>query len=228
VRIRIARLHAPVTALGPGTRIGIWLQGCTIGCRGCISQDTWAVTDAALTDVDDVLAFIASHADDRSTDPIAGLTITGGEPSEQPEALAALLDGVARRRRHDGWDVLCYTGVEEDEFARRCPDAYSTVDVLVTGPYQVDRPTDLIWRGSANQRMVLLTELGLDRYSRYVDATTQRPPLQVQLDGDGFFLIGVPRTGDRARLRRRLAARGIELDQVSWRPDRRDGSPPST
>jgi anaerobic ribonucleoside-triphosphate reductase activating protein len=41
-RIGLNRVHFPVTALGPGRRIGIWLQGCLIRCPGCMSLDTWA------------------------------------------------------------------------------------------------------------------------------------------------------------------------------------------
>ena len=41
-RIALSRIHFPVTTLGPGRRIGIWFQGCSIRCPGCISMDTWA------------------------------------------------------------------------------------------------------------------------------------------------------------------------------------------
>jgi anaerobic ribonucleoside-triphosphate reductase activating protein len=105
--------------------------------------------------------------------------------------------------------------VEEDEFARRCPGAYSTVDGLITGPYRLDEPTGLRWRGSANQRLVALTPLGMRRYA---DPGDSAPAVQVQVDDDGLWLIGVPRRGDLARLERSLAARGVRLDGVSWRP----------
>ena len=42
MKIAINKAHFPVTVLGPGRRIGIWLQGCSIHCKGCVSQDTWA------------------------------------------------------------------------------------------------------------------------------------------------------------------------------------------
>jgi hypothetical protein len=32
--LRLNRMHHPVTTLGYGTRAGIWVQGCTIGCPG--------------------------------------------------------------------------------------------------------------------------------------------------------------------------------------------------
>jgi anaerobic ribonucleoside-triphosphate reductase activating protein len=92
------------------------------------------------------------------------------------------------------------------------------VDALITEPYRVDQPTDLVWRGSANQRLVPLTRLGWVRYAAYLTARSDRPAVQVAVDGDRFYVVGVPRRGDLARLERLLAARGIRLKGVSWRP----------
>src|SRR3972149_472528 len=41
MNIAINKAHFPVTVLGPGRRLGLWLQGCSIRCPGCVSQDTW-------------------------------------------------------------------------------------------------------------------------------------------------------------------------------------------
>lgn len=213
MNLRLARLHYPVTALGPGRRIGIWVQGCTIGCAGCASRDTWAATEGTVVAVDEVLGWCDT------VDPAAvhGVTISGGEPSEQPAALTALVDGLADRRRRHGWDLLCYTGVEEDQFARRCPGAYAALDALITGPYRAAAPTRLIWRGSANQRLIPLSPAGSARYARWVDAEEDRPLLQVQVDGDSIRMIGIPRRGDLGRLQRLLGDHGVHLGEVSWR-----------
>lgn len=214
MRLRVSRTHHPVTTLGPGSRLGIWVQGCTIGCPGCISRDTWDTGGGAEVKVGELLAWCRSH----DPDGITGVTITGGEPSEQAAGLTALTIALAEQRRRHGWDLMCYTGVEPAEFARRCPGVYATVDALMTGPYRVTEPTDLIWRGSANQRLIPLTPLGRLRYDRYVSARTDRPAIQARVDGEGLFLIGVPRTGDMVRLERLLAGRGVVLEGVSWRP----------
>lgn len=212
--LQISRVYYPVTTLGPGQRIGVWLQGCTIGCPGCISRDTWAADGGTAMAVDELLAWCHSH----DAAAVTGVTITGGEPSEQPAALAGLTTALATQRDRRGWDVLCYTGVEEDEFARRCPEAYTAVDALITGPYRVTDPTDLMWRGSANQRLIPLTPLGHARYDDFVSARTDRPAIQVRMDGERLSMIGVPRSGDMTRLERLLAARGVRLEGVSWRP----------
>ena len=88
--IALSRIHFPVTTLGPGRRIGIWFQGCSIRCPGCISMDTWA-PGRGITTIDEVVSAIAQWI------PTAdGITISGGEPFDQPVALIELLERCVR------------------------------------------------------------------------------------------------------------------------------------
>ena len=68
----------------------MWFQGCSIRCRGCVSRDTWEFRGDAWVEVDRLVAWI--HSLDR--DRLDGVTVSGGEPFDQPDALAALLDGI--------------------------------------------------------------------------------------------------------------------------------------
>jgi anaerobic ribonucleoside-triphosphate reductase activating protein len=179
-----------------------------------MSRDTWPIRDDYLVDVASVLDWCA----EKDPTMITGVTITGGEPSEQPVGLEALVDALAALRARHGWDLLCYTGVEEEEFAHRCHGPYAQLDALVTGPFQVDQPTQLVWRGSANQRLIPLTALGHVRYDTAVNELADRPSMQIHVDGDRVWLIGVPRRGDLVRIERGLATHGVHLDGVSWRP----------
>lgn len=83
---RIAWTHFPVTALGPGNRLGLWLQGCERRCPGCISPESWdpvggrAMTAAQVGELCRGVAFLAR-----------GLTVSGGEPFAQPAFLLELL-----------------------------------------------------------------------------------------------------------------------------------------
>src|SRR5258708_12262683 len=47
-KLALSRLHFPIMSLGYGRRIGIWTQGCSIGCKGCMSVDTWASRPAKI------------------------------------------------------------------------------------------------------------------------------------------------------------------------------------
>ena len=85
--IHVAKVHVPVTALGPGRRVGIWLQGCSIGCRECVSQDTWP-SSIGETSVAALLPGVTAAL--RADATLTGVTISGGEPLEQAVALAEL------------------------------------------------------------------------------------------------------------------------------------------
>lgn len=38
---RLNKIQYPVYNLGPGRRVGIWVQGCDLGCEGCVNQTLW-------------------------------------------------------------------------------------------------------------------------------------------------------------------------------------------
>ena len=215
--INISRLHYPVTALGPGRRIGIWVQGCTLACPGCVSRDTWNPLNGKEIEVEGVLQWLSDICRSHAVD---GITISGGEPSEQPEALYQLASGIDALRCDgvfDG-DVLCYTGVDGDEFLRRCDWAGDLVDAVITGRFEVTAPTSLVWRGSANQRLQTLTERGERVYAKYRYATSERPDMQFTVADDQVWMIGIPRRGDLQRIESTLRDNGVTLTGVSWRP----------
>jgi anaerobic ribonucleoside-triphosphate reductase activating protein len=214
--VRLSRAHYPVTALGPGRRIGVWFQGCSLGCAGCLSRDTWDTAAGVEADIDDVLAWIDHTADEATT----GITISGGEPSEQRAALTTMLSAIRmlQTRRGADWDVLCYTGYEMDEFLSRIPLAVGLIDVLMTGRFRITEPTDLLWRGSANQQLVPLTERGRIRYADYIHASISEPAMQVTVRDGQIWMVGIPRRGDLLALERRLRESGVTMGDVSWRP----------
>jgi anaerobic ribonucleoside-triphosphate reductase activating protein len=214
VKVLLNRAHHPVTTLGPGRRIGLWFQGCGIGCDGCVSRDTWAADPATSMDVTVVLEWCAS----RPLSEVDGVTISGGEPFDQPAALVALLDGLDHWRRSVGReiDLLCYSGRTLPVLRRRFPTALARLDAVIPGPYLAGRPTDEPWRGSDNQSVVALSELGRRRYAELPEPG--RPRLQIAVDDESIWCIGIPRAGDLERLEASLAGRGVLLEDVSWRP----------
>jgi anaerobic ribonucleoside-triphosphate reductase activating protein len=216
--ILISRTHYPVTTLGPGVRAGIWTQGCTLGCHGCLARDTWAADPDRAVDVAAIAGWVASLPE-----PVDGVTISGGEPFEQPAALTALLLALdawraARAPGSSPADVLVYSGYPFSRLSRsagaRVP--LELCDAVVAGPY-VDRlNTGLRWRGSANQRIVPLTKLGRERYADADEPPGPQPRLQIGVDGDRIWYIGIPHRGDLARLSERLGAAGVAHGGASW------------
>jgi anaerobic ribonucleoside-triphosphate reductase activating protein len=217
MKLNVSRLHYPVTALGPGRRAGIWVQGCTLACPGCVSRDTWSHEAGTRLPVAGVLQWLTDIC---AGDQVDGLTISGGEPTEQPKALHLLLQGVAELRQRGVFsgDILCYTGLDEADVREKFAWAPAFIDALITGRFKVDEPTSLIWRGSANQRLIPLSPRGQQLYQQYLDATTSRPPLQFTVADGQIWMIGIPRRGDLKRLESTLRDDGVFLEEVSWRP----------
>lgn len=211
-RVGISRLHHPVVSLGPGRRAGVWFQGCSIHCPGCVSRDTWEpAAEAEQVDLADVTAWIDALPDDE----VDGITISGGEPFDQPDGLRALTAWVRARFDPSRVDVLVYTGYTWRVVRQRHADVLADIDVVVTEPYRAQADQQLRWRGSANQRMVLLSELGRQRYRAHVSAPADTP-LQIDVGAGRLRFIGIPRPGDLGRITAGLAARGVTIEDCSW------------
>ncbi|MES2443889.1 MAG: 4Fe-4S cluster-binding domain-containing protein [Pseudomonadota bacterium] len=213
--IRINRIHYPVTALGPGRRVGIWVQGCSIGCPGCASRDTWEAGAGREVAVESVLR----HCRELEGE-VDGITISGGEPFEQPEALLALLDALDGWRSESGReiDLLCYSGLPLARLRRDFPAILARLDAVIPEPF-VDRLVpEGPWRGSANQPLVALSALGERRYGAagMAQAAAARP-IQVDVQGGQVWFIGIPGRGDLDRLVDACRTRGIVMEGASWR-----------
>ena len=196
----ISRLHFPVTTLGPGQRIGIWVQGCSIRCPGCVSADTWAKArePMALTSVIEVLASWLREAD--------GITISGGEPLEQSAALMQLLTRI--RPALDG-DVLVYSGQPLQQALDDPLIKSGLVDAIIPEPYRQNLPQTRALRGSDNQPLVPLTDLGHQRY-REVQGAPAEPALDLMVDevSGQVWLAGIPTPGSLERLAAMIEAKG--------------------
>lgn len=222
--ININKAHYPVTVLGPGRRIGIWLQGCAIGCKGCVSQDTWDANVNRIMSVDQLLAWCKQVV---SSDKLSfdGVTISGGEPFDQPEALSALLDALNIWRNTlknppaSNFDVLCYSGYPLTILQKKYPTILAKLDALIPEPYIDTKPTKQLWRGSENQSLQLLTNRAQIKYATFVEQTPAQPNkhIQVMLDGQKVWYIGIPQRGDMQALEARCQEQGIEFTQASWR-----------
>lgn len=217
MNINISRLHYPVTVLGPGTRAGIWVQGCTIGCPGCVSRDTWNPHGGKNLAIGEVLAWLTQAC---TTGPVDGITISGGEPTEQAESLHLLVQGIHELRadRVFSGDILCFTGLDENSFHERCSWARDSIDAIITEPFRITEPTALLWRGSHNQRLVPLTTRGRLIYRQYVEATASTPQMQFSVTDGQVWMVGIPGRGDMQRLETALRKDGVTLGGVSWRP----------
>jgi len=170
----IARVHAiepRSRANGPGERFVVWLQGCTLGCAGCFNPDTHDARGGRAIDTEEILAQLAAARG------VEGLTLSGGEPLQQPDAAHALLAGA----RELGLSTLVFSGYTEAEI-RALPGGNAVlaqVDVLVDGRYVAGDRLGRGLRGSANQRIVLVTH----RHTRAEVEDTPEAEVRIARDG---------------------------------------------
>ena len=215
--IELNKAHFPVTVLGPGRRIGIWFQGCSIGCTGCISQDTWSPDASKSMDVPTLLAWCREVAGGA----LDGVTISGGEPFEQPVALAALLDGLHAWRAETSadFDILCYSGLPLRRLRAEHRPILERLDAVIPEPYVDSLPLGKVWRGSTNQSLVPLSARGETRYASFVDAPAgaNAKRIQVAVEPDRIWYIGIPDRDDMARVVATCRERGLVFVKNSWR-----------
>jgi anaerobic ribonucleoside-triphosphate reductase activating protein len=205
MKIALSRIHFPVRTLGPGARTGIWFQGCSIRCPGCVSMDTW-VEDQHVTTLDEVKEALLP-----SLSQSDGVTISGGEPFDQPEALHALLQWL--RDVHSG-DLFVYSGYTYEALQQHLAAFHGLIDALMTDPFRQDIGQTLALRGSDNQRLFFFTELGRQRFTTF---ERQRGEVDRALDimfddytGE-IFLAGIPARDDLNRLAGQMKAEGHRL-----------------
>ncbi len=124
------RVHAILhgsTANGPGLRSVVWLQGCALRCSGCFNPETHDPSAGRV-----VLA--SELARELAEAPTEGLTLSGGEPTDQAAAVVRLLRAYRARCERT---VVLYSGRSLEEVtALACgPDLLALVDAAILGPY---------------------------------------------------------------------------------------------
>ncbi|OOV96108.1 4Fe-4S cluster-binding domain-containing protein [Pseudomonas sp. MF4836] len=213
MNISLSRVHFPVTTLGPGRRLGIWFQGCSIRCDGCISADTWGPGKRPLALaqlLDDIQPWLTEAE---------GITLSGGEPFDQPDALLALLGALRQRTRVD---ILVYSGHPLETLQPLLQRAEGLLDALICDPFEQQQAQTRVLRGSDNQRLIFFTELGRQRlgaYERPLQADDRA--LDLMFDDDGsIWMAGIPRRDDLLQLRDLLHEQGHQL-QISAHTSRR-------
>ena len=146
------------------------------------------------------------------------MTISGGEPFDQPMALLALLKALDRWRAEVGGnsDILLYSGYSEARLKRNFAEHLTLLDALVVGPFQERSGCDKQFCGSDNQRMIILSPLAKERYG-LEGLSGWKSGMQVAADDQGIWMIGIPKSGDLGRFEAGCATRGLILGKPSWR-----------
>jgi anaerobic ribonucleoside-triphosphate reductase activating protein len=127
---------------GPGVRSLLFLQGCEKRCDGCHNPSTWDLNGGELYENLELAAIIKKNCHNKK------LTITGGEPLLQNDALIQLV------KLLDGFDICLYTGYSKKEVSE---ELLRHIKYLKTGIYEKKyRTTTSPFVGSTNQSFIIL------------------------------------------------------------------------
>ncbi|MGB9637815.1 MAG: 4Fe-4S single cluster domain-containing protein [bacterium] len=183
--ILINLIYAPVLTLGPGVRIGIWFQGCSIRCKGCISKHTWEFENKYKKTISQVINEVNNYSKIYKTKSI---TISGGEPFDQSQSLYSLLKKLKELNFND---ILLYSGYKFNYLQKKYNHILKYVDVLIDGPFIETKKTKKIYKGSSNQKMYLLNKSLKEIYIKYKNKSKNKK-LQIVYKNNDIYLIGIP------------------------------------
>ena len=148
-KIRVLDIIEQTMADGPGFRTAIYCAGCLHHCKGCHNPQSWDMNGGKWMSVDDLFDLIVS-------DSMSDVTFSGGDPFYQVDAFTALAKRIKEETDKTIW---CWTGftIEEIQADPHMAQLLQYLDVLVDGPFILEqRDTQLLFRGSPNQRIIYL------------------------------------------------------------------------
>ncbi|MBC3805475.1 anaerobic ribonucleoside-triphosphate reductase activating protein [Acetobacterium fimetarium] len=148
-KVRIAGIVRESIVDGPGIRFVVFAQGCPHHCDGCHNPSTHDFNGGNLVAVDAII-------NEMKKNPLLdGITLSGGEPFEQPEAFGEL----AERARELGYHVMAYTGYTYEKLLTKKDEQrlrlLENTDLLVDGKFEMKKKSLLLkFKGSKNQRII--------------------------------------------------------------------------
>ncbi len=163
LKLNLHSIAYPVTALGPGQRLVLWVSGCSLNCKGCISPELRSSNSGKQIKLDTLIKHILGLSFQ-----LDGISLSGGEPFEQAEALSLLL--IALRAARPDWSVLAFSGYSlaflaarlcrQDRGLKNSNDLLAQLDILVDGPYLEHHSGEHPLIASSNQRLHYLSKRG--------------------------------------------------------------------
>ncbi len=200
---KLNRLQYPVYNLGPGRRLALWVQGCSLKCKGCVNPELWPKSKGSKINLEQLAAEILKISPN-----CEGITITGGEPFEQYPQLIAFCSYLKLK---SNINILVFSGYTIDQLLKYFPDKLflNCINHLVDGPYLHDMNVKNSLRGSSNQNFYTF-ESGKINQSGTVANNNK---WSVNLDEDNHvFMAGIPGKDDLQNLMASLCRTGINLN----------------
>lgn len=147
--MRLAGIVRDSIVDGPGIRDVIFVQGCGRHCEGCHNKQTWDYDGGEYWSTTSIMNELSDSSND--------ITISGGEPLDQFDALLRLLKRIRYTTNKRVW---LYTGnTMKEPISSVYKTLFYYVDVIVDGHFIEElKDPNLLFRGSSNQRIIDLNK----------------------------------------------------------------------
>ena len=177
--IRIHNILPKSRANGPGIRFCIWVQGCTLGCPNCHNPATHNLdsgTEVSIKNLYDKISSLVGEID--------GISISGGEPLQQPTAVIELLTLVKNKLN---LSTILWTGYSPKELEKMhlLETLKEIVDVIVSGRYIDKLRIAKGLRGSNNKKYIINSNL----YT--IDDLDNIPVTELIFSDEGIVITGI-------------------------------------
>ena len=138
-------------ANGPGMRYVLFTQGCSMGCPGCHNTHTWNKELGVSMSIDTIMEHI------ESSPFIEGVTLSGGDPMEQPKEILELCKRI--KSECPSLNIMIYSGRTYEQLIGMnnsyIHEILSIADYLADGRFEIDnREGAQLYTGSANQWII--------------------------------------------------------------------------
>ena len=150
---------------GEGIRVSLWVSGCPHHCKNCHNPESWNPNFGVSFEKKHLDKIIKLLRKDINKD----FSILGGEPLvdyniENVTYICKTLKYIYPDLNIWIWTGYLYENIKDKEILKY-------IDVLVDGKYiEEQKDLDLLWRGSANQRVIDVKEsLKQGKVIKYID-----------------------------------------------------------
>lgn len=187
--LRISHYTASTAVLGPGNRFVIWTQGCRKRCRNCINPQGQELEGGYMISVRELVGIIQDQKD------IQGITISGGEPLLQVQAVHKLVTMI---RESTSLDIMLYSGYQYEKILEFMGlhffrEFFRQIDIFVDSEYREEEDHGEIFRGSGNQHIYYFTP----KYQEFAEQiqTAHSRNIEFEVEESEIYMIGIPPKG---------------------------------
>ncbi|MDH5404582.1 MAG: radical SAM protein [Candidatus Heimdallarchaeota archaeon] len=160
MNINISSIRFSSDVNGPGRRIVIWVQGCTLNCKGCFNEEQIPHIPKNIINTEVFYNLVKKLLIKYNCE---GITFSGGEPLQQSKAVYDII----QRVKNDNYSIVLFTGYTiqeiENDFNPHIINILEHIDILISGRFKQNNPSySRTWFDNPDKQIRFLS----DRYKQ--------------------------------------------------------------